>query len=636
MLPSSHILFRLDESVKSVFIPTLSESSMLTLLINFLFSLELLAEETFGNIPNKNRKKPQNTALPFPTSDKRYLGKKVYFKMKRKVDQLTFLFPINLANYVNVDYIIYLLDHEGSGSIYQYLLSRGYATAFGSFVLLEDSQTVPLAVYCQPTEKGIADPYFIVETVFKYLKAACTNGVDGELWESVKQINELNFRFQEKEEGESLVSSILDRMGASNVTQKYLGAPSQLSLDVEVENKILGFFHPDNFNLYVGSDSFSDTEATSNGPRLTEHEYFYSTPYLATNFTEEQLQAWRNVEIDPELHLPQPNTFVPNNFEIFDIEDDAGQLPTEIVSRDEADMSIWWLQDQEWMQPKLYTGCKIFPSQVTRNARTWALESMVGDIYGLVKNLALYEAWEADFNPMVDFDENWYIVVFGHSDPKKVEDVLSKMLDVLFNLDFTVDDALFKSNVVLPVQEHYDEDHEGPYHFAYKYIDSIVFKEFVDWTDVKKAAGEISQLDVKEYMTNFLAEISLSCSTFGNVGKEHAIRYSNIIKEKLVEHGSKIQNEDRRSLTDQKINQIPSGPSHVIRRSMENPDQMNSATLVMFQIGRVEADGGLEGSPPYTVIAFTGLLELIMGQSCFSYLRTEVKFFKVIFIFFRG
>merc|ERR1712176_393701 len=167
---------------------------------------------------------------------------------------------------------------------------------------------------------------------------------------------------------------------------------------------------------------------------------------------------------------------------------------------------------------------------------------MVSEIYRIVKDLALYEAWEADFNPTLDFQESWDMTVFGYSDPEKVENVLNKMLDVLFNLDFTKDEVWFNSTVVVPIQEHFDEENEDPYFFAYKYVDSVVYKDFIDYPDAKKAAGEISQLEVKEYMNNFLKDVSVSCSAFGNVRKDHAIRYSNIIKQKLMEQGSLIQN----------------------------------------------------------------------------------------------
>ena len=547
--------------------------------------------------------------------------------MKRNINELSFLFPINMENFVHIGYIKYLMDHEGRGSIYQYLLSRGYATSFGSFLVLDDSQTLPLVLYCQLTEKGIADPFFVVQTVFEYLKAVRLNGVDTKLWESVKQLDELYFRFQDKQIAGSLVSDILDKMGKSEDTRKYLGAPSQLTLDTKVENEILSFLHPDNFNLYIGSSSFSDSEATSNGPQLTKREYYYNTPYLVANFSEEQLEVWRNVETVAELHLPQPNNFIPTNFEVFDIEVDAEELPKEIQSRDEGDISIWWHQDQEWRQPRLSTGCMIFPRQVSRSPRAWALQSMAHEIYKLAKDLALYEAWEADFNADVTFGHSWDIIVYGFSDPKTVEGVLSRMLDILFNLDFAVDEALFYSTVVRPVEDYYDEDHQNSYYFSYNHIYSITYKNHCASSEAKKIARNITQAEVKEYMNNFLGDISLTCSSFGNVKQEHAMRYSNIIKEQLLEQGSSILNEDLRRLQDEDIFKIPPGSNHVIRRRSENPDDVTSATVVVFQVGREESNGGIDGRHPYTVFAFTGLLELIMGQSCFSYLRSEVILF---------
>lgn len=572
---------------------------------------------------DRNRKRPQNTALPFPTQDKRYLGKKVYYEMKTSQNLLSFLFPINMKGHVDVHYIRYLLDHEGRGSIYQYLLSRGYATKFGSYVILEDSLTVPLVVYCSLTEKGLSDPFFVVETLFRYLKAACSDGVDVELWRSINLLSELHFRFQDKKEPLKLVSSILDQMGTTNDTRLYLGAPSLLTLDLELENKILSFLNPDNFNIYIGSDSFSSSQSTEHGPQLTKMEYFYSSPYLDTNITEEQLEVLRKVEVDPDLHLPSPNTFVPTNFEMFEVEEDGGLYPVELVSREEGEVSVWWLQDRQWRQPRLYTSCMLYPARISRTPRTWALESMLSQIYKQVKDLLLYEAWEADFNAEYKIGGSWRIMVHGYSDTAKIESVLREMLGVFFSLDFNIEEELFNATVLQPVEEMFDERGKDSYRFAYKHIDSVVMRNFIDVADVKKVAGTITQQDIREYMVNFISDLSLICSTFGNARKEDAIKYSSIIKDKLVEEGSTIKNEDRRGLLDEDTWKLPAGGSHVIRRRMENSEQVASTALVMFQIGREE--GSVGDSPPYTLHAFSMLLELIMKQNCFNYLRNEVN-----------
>jgi secreted Zn-dependent insulinase-like peptidase len=241
-----------------------------------------------------------------------------------------------------------------------------------------------------------------------------------------------------------------------------------------------------------------------------------------------------------------------------------------------------------------------------------------------VKDLSLYETREAGFNPRVSFEENWTISVYGYSDPEKVEDVLNRILDVLLSLEFNMDQALFNSTVVRLTQDYYDEEHSDSYYYAKKYVQSVKNKDFVDGSDVKNVAGEILQSEVKEYMINFLKDVSVSCSVFGNAKKEHAIRYSSIVKDKILKQGSLIQNVDRRAMMDQDVYKIPAGPSHVVRRRMKNIEQVTSATFVVFQLDREESNGGIDGSPSYTVFAFTELLGLIMGQSCFIYLRTEV------------
>ena len=589
--------------------------------------MEALAEETFGNIPNNNRQLPIYTSLPFPTKDKRYLGKKIYYKIKGTGHEITIGFPVNIPGYPSLSYIKYLLQHKGRGSIYQYLLTRGYiTTSWSAKTTLDDSQKVILALICGATEKGIADPEFILTAVFRYLRAACSDGVNVQLWNSVNEINKLTFRFQEKKRPDSIAYSIIGNMQATDDSRKYLGAPSQEKLDVTVENEILGFFDPDNFNLYVGSDSFSDSEATSHGPRLTKSEYYYNTPYLDTSFTEEQLEAWRDVKTDAELYLPKPNTLIPKNLKIFRIEDDAGKLPLEIVTRNEDDGNIWWFQDQEWQKPKVWVKCKIYPSTVTVDARAKAVLQMLDQMFDQIKDLAFYDVKEVKMNPLIVFAKDWTVSISGYSDPKKVEAVIIKMMDALFSLNFEMDEARFNSTVLKPIQRIFDvSTNTGP-QTAYRHLTSIIYEQPIDPSAVKDIAATITQSDIKEYMRSFLEDISVTCTAMGNLRKHHAIKYSQMIKEKLMEMGSIIRNEDRRTLTkDLGLYKLPPGPQHVIRSQMEDTEAEPSTILIGFQIGKSESTGSDSDKPPYTLSALTDLLSLIMGPACFNYLRTEVR-----------
>ena len=63
------------------------------------------------------------------------------------------------------------------------MATQGLATMVGMFTYIEDNDMVPLMIYCRPTSKGGKDPDAIVATVFKFLKAACSNGINTEIWE---------------------------------------------------------------------------------------------------------------------------------------------------------------------------------------------------------------------------------------------------------------------------------------------------------------------------------------------------------------------------------------------------------------------------------------------------------------------
>ena len=596
------------------------------IILIFIDRIQERVEGTFGNIPNKNAKMLLNDVPPFgPQGDKRYINRLTYVKKKSGEHSLNIAFPIMIENYPYITYIRYLLKHEGDGSLYQYLLRSGHITSLFVFNSVLDPHFMLLTIYIDLTEKGVSDPFFIVEVLFKYIKQV---KVDSDIWNQRKKIAEFKFRFEDRIEPIWLTDNLLDKMDMSSDPREYLGSISHQKFDLDLENRILSFVNPENFNMYLGSVTFSARETTSYAPQLTKLEKYYNTSYEDVLISELQIMKLKNVAEDPDLHLPEQNIFVPENFDIVDTNEESSKIPVEISSEN-SDVNLWWYQESDFKQPKVTIECRLRPKNIFDGDKGMALRHLLHELFQISKKLPFYAANEVFFFPnfVAKNKKEWHFYIHGFSDPEKVENVLIRLMDVFFSLDFNQDEAHFNGTVRNPVMNSFDDENLDLGKFTHRQILLLLEFGHENFTNAKEIAASLSQKDIEVYRDQFLQNISITCSAIGNVKKEQAVKYVNVISEKISQHPNvTISSENRDHKTKVAMRKLPKGLTHVIRRKTLNSLEINSAAMVMFIIGPADTMGtALEGHE-YTAAVITHLLDTILSSDCFAYLRTEVIF----------
>lgn len=50
--------------------------------------------------------------------------------------------------------------------------------------------------------------------------------------------------------------------------------------------------------------------------KTTHTEKWFGTDYFVDDISEDDIKAWENAPLLPELHLPKPNPFIPTNFDV--------------------------------------------------------------------------------------------------------------------------------------------------------------------------------------------------------------------------------------------------------------------------------------------------------------------------------
>lgn len=79
-------------------------------------------------------------------------------------------------------------------------------------------------------------------------------------------------------------------------------------------------------------------------------EFWYGTKYHTEKISANIIKEWKTSGLNKNLDLPEPNPFIPTNFEMLDFEIDLQKNP--IIIHDSPIIRVWHKQDAEFLKPK--------------------------------------------------------------------------------------------------------------------------------------------------------------------------------------------------------------------------------------------------------------------------------------------
>ena len=100
----------------------------------------------------------------------------------------------------------FLLGHEGKGSLLSLLKRENLATGLSAGGGESNNSFSSFEVKIQLTPKGLRNYKKIIRNVFQYLSLLRKSGLPHYVFEEVKRMSELDYKFAEKTEGTSLVN----------------------------------------------------------------------------------------------------------------------------------------------------------------------------------------------------------------------------------------------------------------------------------------------------------------------------------------------------------------------------------------------------------------------------------------------
>ncbi|KAJ1774430.1 metalloprotease [Coemansia sp. RSA 1824] len=313
-------------------------------------SLDQLTEwvvSKFSGIQSKGLTKPLFKGHPLTA---REMGQMIYLKSIReqRTLDLTFALP-DLKPYHRskpAQYLGSLLGHEGRGSILSCLRKRGWATTIVAGRAPTSAEGFDMfKITVSLTEPGLENYTEVVRMVFAYIQLLQSKRPQRWFHDELRRISEIEYRFMEKYDAVALASSL-----ASVMQNRYLSAECMLSDSVRLkdfdEDLLVwtqGFLKPDNVRIVLAARDL-DVE-------FDRTEKHYGLDYRTEPISEQLMHEIRgDLEYD-ELHLPEPNQFIPDNMEVkSERHDTVCEAPTLLKLAE--GLELWFKQDDRFFLPR--------------------------------------------------------------------------------------------------------------------------------------------------------------------------------------------------------------------------------------------------------------------------------------------
>lgn len=543
-----------------------------------LDKLEGWVDELFTGVKNKDLSENRwdGPEQPFTPTE---LSSQIFAKpvMESRTLEMWFPYPDEEALYESQPsrFLGHLLGHEGPGSILAYIKEKGWANGLscGYYPLCPGTAFFDLEIRLTPA--GLEHYQDILRVVFQYISLMKEQPPAKWMFDEMKNMGDVNFRFKQKSPASRFTSNISAMMQKPLPRNWLLSGSTKLrKFDPDGITKALQFLRPDNFRLMIISPDHP--------VNLDKKEKWYGTEYTVQRIPAETLleleeSTQNGVRDRPEgLHLPHKNEFIPTRLDV-EKKDVAEPATAPKLIRNDDIMRLWWKKDDKFWVPKTNFLVTI------RSPMTYATPAnnvKTRLFCELVKDSLSEYAYDADISGLVynisgtalGVDVN----IGGYSDklPVLLEKVVRSMKDLKVNPE------RFKVIKERLTRAYKNWDLQQPYYQVGNYVRWLTQEKA--WINHQYAAElpNIEPDDVQAFIPQILGQNHVEILAHGNLYKEDALKMANLV-EAILKPRPLPQSlwHLRRDII------LPSGSNYTYQRKLADPANVNHAIEYSLLVG---------------------------------------------------
>ncbi|KAG0345812.1 Insulinase (Peptidase M16) [Podila humilis] len=576
--------------------------------------LDQLAEwaiEKFSSVRNLGITPPANINPPWTAKE---LLRTTYVKPVKDLRSLEIKFPFpDQYPYYTIHparYITHTIGHEGDGSILSLLKKKGWAnglsagTSHGGIGFEFFKITVDL------TKEGLTHYEDVTLIIFQYIQMLKKEGVRPYIWDEITSLAQTSFRFKEKSPAAGYVSRLAGIMQRGYAPEWILSGSYLIrGSDPNIIMNCINELKIDGWKSHLVAQDASIVP----GGTFSEVEKWYGTEYHVTPVSSTLLEKLKHLELDPALHLPAPNDFIPENFETNKVHTTT-PLTTPVLLKHTPLARIWHKKDDVFWVPKvsMYFQLKspLSYSSPSNNVKTQLYVNLLKDAL----NEYSYDADLAGLSYSLDTTVDGMILsVEGYNDKAHV--LLHKVVEKMKNLE--IDPERFRL-----IQDQMDRMYknfklEAPHQHAMYYMSYLTQEKL--WTQEEKLAElkDLTPADIEAFYPTLLGRLHIEGLIHGNMVATDALKAGAIIEEGL-QPKSLVPSE----LLSQRSHILPDHCKAVYQREVPDPNNVNSGLEYYLQI---------EEATSKESRARIQIMAQIINEPCFNQLRTKEQLGYLVF-----
>ncbi|XP_051778792.1 insulin-degrading enzyme isoform X2 [Erpetoichthys calabaricus] len=560
----------------------------------------------FAMVENKNVPVPEFPEHPFQKEHLRQMYKVVPIKDIRNL-YVTFPIP-DLQKYYKSNpghYLGHLIGHEGPGSLLSELKSKGWVNTLVGGQKEGAKGFMFFIINVDLTEEGLLHVDDIIFHMFQYIQKLRTEGPQEWVFQECKDLNNVAFRFKDKERPRGYTSKIAGLLHYYPLDEVLAAEYLLEEFRPDLIEMVLDKLRPENVRVAVVSKSFEgQTDKT---------EHWYGTQYKQEAIPEDVIMNWQNADLNGKFKLPMKNEFIPTNFEICSLEKDTAAYPALI--KDTAMSKVWFKQDDKFFLPKACLNFEFFSRYLYADPlhcnMTYLFLRLLKDdlkeytyaarLTGLVYGIA------SGMNAIL-------LSVKGYNDKQHI--LLKKIIEKMATFD--IDEKRFDIIKEAYMRSLNNFRAEQPHQHAMYYLRLLMTE--VAWTkdELKDALDDVTLPRLKAFIPQLLSRLHIEALLHGNITKQAALGMIQMVEDTLIEHA----------------HTKPLLPSQLIRyREVQVPDR---GWYVYQQRNEVHNNCGIEIYYQTNMqnTQENMLLELfcqIISEPCFNTLRTKEQLGYIVF-----
>jgi len=486
-------------------------ANLMKLVVESTLPLDEMTEmvvQKFGDIPNRNR---EESMFEISTRNEIAQGNYIFIDPIKNTRSVSLIWNLpgkfsDLFDRKPEDLICFVLGDEGPNSLHMQLKKENLAEQVKCGGARFGPNLMTLYLEVDLTQKGLDEVDLVVERCYQAIAKMQQNGIPEYLFKDLKQLATIRYQYQGRDnEFMSLMKhargitegSIETYPEHTHIVQKYDPAVIQEALD---------FLTPENALVMI----------TSPKQKTDQTEPWLGVKYRLEPIPGNVLKRWENVAVHPEIGLPNPNPFVPENLELVNgtTEQIERLIPQPDQTMETGRGKVYLIRDQMFGVPKISWHFYIRTPQVQEGDSS---SVVLGDLYTMnikdMLNQFVYPASVAELNFGIERKENGIaFTITGYHD--KAYDLLHQILEALKNPKITNEQFnIFKESLLRKYQNFAKE---SSLKIAAEKFRTVLYKNY---TTEKEKASAIRKITLKKYQQfsdNLFDQTYLEGLMYGN------------------------------------------------------------------------------------------------------------------------